>query len=169
MIRPIAVIAACFGLSVISTLPLRSEVTTPPAATTQLPTPGEAALVGEGQTPGNRVVIRSLKRDPGGTVTLRFELANDGPNALKTYGVLGDLFTMSYLSLIDAANKKRYLVVTDSAKTCLCAELKDDVTPGTKFNLWATFPAPPDTVQSITVVVPGFEPIESVPIAAAGP
>jgi hypothetical protein len=169
MIRPIAVIAACFGLSVFSSLPAQSEETTTPAAAAQLPSSGEAALIGEGQTAGNRVVIRSLKRDAGGTVTLRFELVNDGPDSLKTYGVLGDLFTMSYLSLVDAANKKRYLVVVDSAKTCLCSELKDDVTPGTKFNLWATFPAPPDTVQSITVVVPGFEPIDSVPIAAAGP
>jgi hypothetical protein len=169
MIRSTLVVAMCFGLSVISNLPALSQGTTPSTPVAQAPAAGATNLVGQGQTPGNRVVIQSLKRDPGGTVTLRFELVNDGPNALKTYGVLGDLFTMSYLSLIDAANKKRYLVVTDTAKTCLCSELKEDSVPGTKFNLWATFPAPPDTVQSITVVVPGFEPIESVPIAAAGP
>ena len=123
-------------------------------------------LSGEGQTPGTKVVITSLKRDAGGTVTVRFQLINDGEKEVSTYGVFGEYFGLEYLSLVDTANKKKYLVVKDSAGGCLCSNFKADVVPGSRFNLWAKFPAPPDTVQKITVVIPTFEPIESVPITA---
>ena len=102
-------------------------------------------LEGEGTTPGSKVVVRDLKRDEGGTVTLRFQLINDGERPLKTYGLLGDTY----------------------AKKCVCSELKEEVAKGARFNLWAKFPAPPESVQKITVIVPGFEPIESVPVTAA--
>jgi hypothetical protein len=72
---------------------------------------------------------------------------------------------MDYVNLLDAANKKKYLVVTDASKKCVCSELKEEVAKGARLNLWAKFPAPPESVQKITVVIPGFEPIESVPIA----
>lgn len=123
-------------------------------------------LVGEGQSAGSKVVVTSLKRDAGGTVTLRFQLINEGEQVVKTYGVLGAFFTLDHLSLVDGDNKKKYLVVKDSAGECLCSEFKQDSKPGTSFNLWAKFPAPPDTVQNLTVVIPSFEPIESVPITA---
>jgi hypothetical protein len=74
---------------------------------------------------------------------------------------------MENVSLVDGANKKRYLVVKDAAGKCICSELKGETVPGKRFNLWAKFPSPPDTVQKITVVIPAFEPIESVPITAA--
>jgi hypothetical protein len=122
------------------------------------------ALEAEGETPGTKVIVRDLKRDEGGTVTLRFQLLNDGEKPMKTYGVLGDLFTLDKVHLIDAKNKKKYLVVKDSAHKCLCSELKQDVVKGSKFNLWAKFPAPPADVQKISVIVPAFEPVESVPI-----
>jgi len=124
-------------------------------------------LSSEGQIPGSKIVVREIKRDAAGTVTLRFQLVNEGEQAIKTYGVLGEYFGMDNLNLIDTANKKKYLVVKDTEGACVCSELKDDAVPGSRFNLWAKFPAPPDDVQQITVVVPSFEPVESVPIAAA--
>ena len=127
-----------------------------------------APLTGEGQTDGTKIIVREIKRDAANMVTLRFQLVNDGEKALKTYGVLGDLFSLDAVTLIDGANKKKYLVVKDTDKKCLCSELKDDAVKGSKFNLWAKFPAPPAEVKTITVVVPGFEPVDA-PIAAAGP
>jgi hypothetical protein len=123
-------------------------------------------LSGEGQTPGSKIVVTSVKRDAGGTVTLRFQLVNDGEQKIKTYGVLGEYFALDHVSLVDTANKKKYLVVKDSSGQCVCSELKDDVVQGTRFNLWAKFPAPPAEVQKITVVVPAFEPVDA-PITAA--
>lgn len=127
-----------------------------------------AELAGEGQTPGSKVVITSLKHDAGGTVTLRFQLINDGEKDLKTYGTLGQFFTLDKVHLIDAANKKKYMAIEDEAGKCVCSELKDNVVKGSRFNLWVKFPAPPDDVKKITVIVPSFEPVE-VPITAAAP
>jgi len=124
-------------------------------------------IVGEGNEPGTKVIVRDLKRDDGGTVTLRFQVMNEQDKSLKTYGLLGQQFGMDYVHLIDAANKKKYLVVTDSAKKCVCSELTGgQVKKGERFNMWVKFPAPPQAVQKITVVIPGFEPIESVPITS---
>jgi hypothetical protein len=122
-------------------------------------------LSGEGQVPGSKIIVQSVKRDAGGTVTARFQLVNDSPQQIKTYGALGEYFGMDYVTLVDAANKKKYLVVRDADKKCVCSELKQDSKTGTKFNLWAMFPAPPPAVQKITLVVPGFEPVEA-PITA---
>ena len=127
-----------------------------------------AEFSAEGQTPGVKIVVREVKRDAAATVTLRFQLVNDGTGTFKTYGVLGELFSLDKVTLIDAGNKKKYLVVADAEKHCVCSELKDDVKPGTRFNLWAKFPAPPADVAKIAVVVPGFEPVD-VPITAATP
>jgi hypothetical protein len=127
-----------------------------------------AEISAEGQTPGTKIIVREVKRDAAGTVTLRFQLVNDGAQTIKTYGVLGEYFTLSHVTLIDTAGKKKYLVVEDAEKHCVCSELKDDVKQGTRFNLWAKFPAPPADVAKITVVVPGFEPVD-VPITAATP
>jgi len=126
-------------------------------------------LFGEGQDPDVRVEVRDLKRGDGGVVTLRLRLVNgsdaafDGscdmrdPDANDNCGE----FTGAYL--IDASNKKKYAVVRDSKKNCVCSAV-DAVEPGKKMNIWATFPAPPAEVSKVTVVVPKFEPIEGVPI-----
>ena len=127
-----------------------------------------AELVGEGQTPGSKIVVSSVKRDAGGTVTLRFQLVNDGEEAVKIYGVFGEYFYLDKVTLLDGVNKKKYLVVKSADGYCICSELKADVVKGSRFNLWAKFPAPPDDVKKITVIVPGFEPVE-VPITAAAP
>lgn len=127
-----------------------------------------AELIGEGQTPGAKIVVSSVKRDAGGTVTLRFQLVNDGEEAVKIYGVFGEYFYLDKVTLLDSANKKKYLVVKSADGYCICSELKADVVKGSRFNLWAKFPAPPDDVKKITVIVPSFEPVE-VPITAAAP
>ncbi len=149
MNRKIAVFAVLLGL-----------VSTPLLAA---PAP---ELSGEGQAVGTKVVITSIRREAGGTATLRFQLVNGSDQKISTYGVLGQFFTTDLVTLIDAANKKKYLVVKDAQGKCVCSELKQDAVAGSRFNLFATFPAPPAGVEKITVVVPGFEPVEA-PITSA--
>jgi hypothetical protein len=120
-------------------------------------------LVGEGEKTGTKVVVRDLKRDDGGTVTLRFRVVTDRDEASQLYQLLGG-YLDDKVHLIDAAGKKKYLVVKDSSNKCECTAIKGNVSKDDPVNLWAKFPAPPATVQKITVVVSGFEPIESVPI-----
>lgn len=126
-------------------------------------------LSGDGEKPGQRIEVRDLKRDEGGTITLRFQFLNEGDaeisscsfkDSMDSCGVVGGIH------LIDAVNKKKYLVVRDAQKKCVCSNGVDSIRKGGSSNAWAKFPAPPDTVQKITVVVPGFEPIESVPITS---
>lgn len=128
-----------------------------------------AELSGEGQVAGSRIVVRDLRRDAVATVTLRFRVVNEGEQNFKTYSLLGDYYAMDKVSLIDTANKKKYMVVEDSEGVCICSEFKGEVEPGAAINLWAKYPAPPADVKLITVLVPGFEPVESVPIAPAVP
>jgi len=120
-------------------------------------------LVGEGERSGTKIVVKDVKRDEGGTVTLRFQMSSDNETPEGIYQLLGG-YLPDRVNLIDAANKKKYLTVKDASGKCLCSEIKGEVAKDKPVNLWAKFPAPPTTVQKITVVVSGFEPIESVPI-----
>jgi len=121
-------------------------------------------LAGEGEVVGTKIIVRELKRDEGGTVTVRLQLINDTDEPKSLYEFLGN----DWVHLIDAANKKKYLVVTDRTGTkCECtdgSQLKV-VSKDTPINLWAKFPAPPQQVRSLTVVVKSFDPVESVPIS----
>jgi hypothetical protein len=120
-------------------------------------------LVGEGEKAGTKIVVRGLKRDDGGTVTLRFQVVNDSNVVHPMYQLIGNSLD-GHAHLIDAANKKKYLVVKDSSGKCECAPIRDNVEKGSPVNLWVKFPAPPESVQKVTVVVDGFEPVESVPL-----
>ena len=136
------------------------------AATVMVMYPGfglAEELVGEGERSGFKIVVRDIKRDEGGTVTLRFQMSNDNEAPEGIYQIL-DGYLPDKVHLIDAANKKKYLTVKDASGKCLCTEIKGEVGKDKPVNLWAKFPAPPTTVQKVTVVVSGFEPIESVPI-----
>ena len=120
-------------------------------------------LVGEGERAGTKIVVRGLKRDDGGTVTLRFQVVNDGDTSQPMYQLIGNSLD-GHAHLIDAANRKKYLVVKDSAGKCECSPIRGNVDKGSPVNLWVKFPAPPDSVQKVTVVVDGFEPVKSVPL-----
>lgn len=127
-------------------------------------------LFAEGETPDVRIEVRDLKRGDGGVVTLRLRLVNGSGEAFDAScdmrqpagnDACGE-FTGAYL--LDAVNKKKYMVVRDSDKKCVCSGITT-LEPGKKMNIWATYPAPPADVAKVTVVVPLFEPIEGVPIA----
>jgi len=124
---------------------------------------GGQELLGEGEKSGTRIVIKDVKRDEGGTVTLRFQMMTDNETPEGLYQILGG-YLPDRVHLIDAANKKKYLTVKDASGKCLCTDIKGGVAKDKSVNLWAKFPAPPSTVQKISVVVSGFEPVESVPI-----
>ena len=133
------------------------------------PTLAQDVLFGEGQDPDIRVEVRDLKRGDGGVVTLRLRIVNESGEAYDASCDMRDPsandscgeFTGAYL--LDAANKKKYTVVRDSERKCVCSGI-EAVEAGKRMNLWATYPAPPEDVSEVTVVVPQFEPIEGVPI-----
>lgn len=118
-----------------------------------------------------RVEVRALKRDGSATVTLQFAVINDSDAGFSARTQLGatshgndDHATVSGVQLIDPVNKKKYLVVRDAEKKCVCSTGTSDIAAKSRSNLWAKFPAPPDDVKKITVIVPHFVPMDDVPI-----
>jgi hypothetical protein len=46
-------------------------------------------LAGDGERAGTRIIIKDVKRDDGGTVTLRFQMTNDDETPEGIYQILG--------------------------------------------------------------------------------
>ena len=146
-----------------------------PSATPQAPAgqpaPAKAALAtSDGETPGARVEVQELKRVSGGTVMLRFVMINDGDKTLNVgydfgAGSTSDFGTVGGVHLIEPVGKKKYLVIRDSENKCDCSRGVKDVAAKSRANLWARFPAPPDNVEKIGVVVPHFSPMDDVPLS----
>ena len=143
-----------------------------PAVATAAPTAGAIAGT-DGERSGAHIDITELKRTSGGTLNLKFVLSNNGSDR---FGMGGDYFgdkdvsrdsyrDLSGIHLLDATNKKKYFVVTDSEKKCVCSKNVADIEQGSKVNLWAKFPAPPPEVTKVTIEIPHFQPIDDVPIA----
>jgi len=150
-----------------------------PAQTTTMPAdpvsaPAAAAggvATSEGEKPGFTLTVTELKRASGGTVTLKFTIANGGTESMSfgndmvdpsNSGV--DYNSIGGVHLIDPVNKKKFFVVRDSDNRCLCSRDLGSIAPGKALNLWAKFPAPPD-VPRVSVVVPHFMPMDDVPIS----
>lgn len=142
----------------------RPPSSTPAPATSSAP----AIATADGDLPGTKVEVQELKRSAG-TVMLKFAMINNSAKALNfgyTFGDgTGDYDSVGGIDLIDSIGKKKYFVVRDTENTCACSRGVKDIAPGSRANLWAKFPAPPDDVQKISVVIPHFTPMDDVPIS----
>ncbi|MEP6706748.1 MAG: hypothetical protein ABJC05_04485 [Pyrinomonadaceae bacterium] len=143
-----------------------------PAPAATLASSAPAIATAEGETSGVRAEVQELKRGSDSTLTLKFSIVNgsdknlsfgydfgDEANHIKDYDSIGGV------TLVDGANKKKYFVVRDTESNCVCSRGVKDLKPQTRANLWAKFPAPPDEVQKIGVVIPHFGPLDDVPIS----
>ena len=121
----------------------------------------------DGEQPGMRLEVQELKRTSGGTVNLKFVVINDSDKDLGANFLFSTdaAQTLSNVALIDEANKKKYYVVRDSENKCLCSSDFGHIKAKNRVNLWAKFPAPPEDVKKMTVVIPHFAPIDDVPIS----
>jgi hypothetical protein len=133
--------------------------------------------------PGITLAINQLRRSDANTVTLIFTIANKGSKALNfdwTWGEAGFVevgnaltFDMSGVYLVDTGGKKKYLVLRDTNKVCLCTtgilrsgtELKG-VEAGQETTMYGKFPAPPASVSKLTVAVPHFPALDNVPLSS---
>jgi len=129
------------------------------------------ALTGEGETPGQSVQIRDLRRDAAGHVVLRFVLVNDSPNGVS--GVMlrakGDSgYKPSGVTLVDEQSGKTIRPMRAPDGSCACVETPN-TGRGERANLWVKFADVPDDWKSVNVAVPTFEPVYAVPIQGPGP
>ncbi len=142
------------------------------ASASVVPTAGAIATA-DGERTGARVEVTELKRSSGGTVNLKFVIVNGSSKEFSMAGYyLGDIDVskdayrgVSGVHLLDPVAKKKYFVVTDSEKNCLCSKEVQDVRAGERVSLWAKFPAPPTEVTKLTIEVPHFQPMDDVPIS----
>ena len=125
----------------------------------------------DGEAPDTSLEVHELKVS-NGTVMLKFTVKNDGSGAFdpdtlndSRNGSLHDAHAIGGVYLIDAANKKKYLAVFDTDNHCICSRDSHNVAPKSSANYWAKFPAPPDNVAKIGVVVPHFLPMDDVPLS----
>lgn len=66
--------------------------------------------------------------------------------------------------LVDPAEQKRYLVYRDTEGACVCSELLRNLPVGQPVAVFASFPAPPPTTESMTVVIPNFPSFKDIPV-----
>ena len=108
-------------------------------------------------------------RRQGGLVLLELTGQNNDPNtAVNLAEPLGrGNYGFEAVTLIDPVNRKRYLVARDSANACLCTSFVGGlvVQPGQSGLVSAFFSAPPDSVRTIDVEVPGVGVFPDVPLS----
>jgi hypothetical protein len=149
-------------------VPAANPAPSPAPAPGPAPTTAQVLASAEGRTPGLRAEVTELKRTSGGTLTLRFALVNESKQVINVSDVkelidLGGSYPVGGVHLIDPVGRKKYFVARDSENRCVCSEF-DALDTGQRANHWAKFPAPPDDVQQISVVLPTFSPMDDVPI-----
>jgi hypothetical protein len=127
----------------------------------------QALATTEGETAGVKLEVQELKVS-NGAVMMKFTVTNESnapidPMAMSDrQNLTKDYHDVSGAYLVDTVNKKKYLVIRDSDNECLCSRNLGGIAPGSAANLWARFPAPPDSVQKIGVVVPHFIPMDDI-------
>jgi hypothetical protein len=168
--------ATTVNTSTTATVASQPVSTTPVPATTSS-APAAAAPAGviastESEKSGVKIDITEFKRSSGGTVNLRFVITNnsDGGFSLASHYLAdaeanSDYRAVSGIHLVDPVNKKKYFVVRDADKNCLCSQNVEDIKAGGKASLWAKYPAPPPEVQKVTIEIPHFQPIDDVTIS----
>ena len=146
----------------------------PASTAAQAPAAARPAAIAtaDGETSGLRAEVTEFKRTSGGTVSLKFTMINDSDERvsfgytfvdrahdIKDFGGIGGIH------LIDPVGKKKYFVARDTESSCVCSQKVADIPKGGRANLWAKFPAPPDDVQLISIVIPHFSPMDDVPLS----
>jgi outer membrane protein OmpA-like peptidoglycan-associated protein len=136
-----------------------------------LSAPARAIASQESETPDVVVELTGVNRTPGGFVTITFRYRNNGSSAFRfphQRMVRGAYF-------LDGANRKKYDVVQDQRQQPLCSEslqlrgqTGDTIGAGSAMNLWAKFPAPPESTKTISVSLPLAPPFDDVAVSGAG-
>jgi len=126
----------------------------------------DAIATADGETSGTQVQVKQLKRVSGDSVMLQFVLINNSDSAYDPNNLQSSNYrSVDGVYLVDMAGKKKYEVVRDTTGTGVCSQNLGSIPSKSSANVWAKFPAPPDSVQKLGVVVPHFIPMDDVPLS----
>ena len=159
--HPLTVLVVLFGLSIAVSGQAGAQAAPAPAAA---PAPIATA---DSETPGVQLQVTKLKR-LGDSVMLQFVLINNSDSPYDPQKIDGSGVgrrNADGVFLVDLAGKKKYEVVRDSEKQCLCSHDLQPINAKSRLSVWARFPAPPDNVKKLGVVVPHFLPMDDVPLS----
>ncbi len=124
------------------------------------------------QDPDLRCDLLEVKRVSGGALMVRWRIINTAGQAgaggfASTSGgkAIPYRFSWDQLFVIDPAENKKYLPLTDSKNDRIAEVWEGDLAPGQQRLDWAKFPAPPPGSTKISVTIPKFAPFEDVPVA----
>lgn len=112
------------------------------------------------------LTVTEVNRDSGGFLTINGELKNSGSEPFSDTpkwggnepGLAGD--SLAGASLVDKDGKKRYYVLRDTEKRCLCTSGIGILEPGKTLAVYLQFPAPPAKTKQIEFQLPTFQPTQ---------
>lgn len=120
-----------------------------------------------------RLDVRAVERLSGDTVEVRFSITNTSDvDTFKPYSELGDpsmnssSWDVGGVALLDRPNDRKYLTLFDTNDECLCTSGLGDlaIAPGATATMYADVTAPPESVKTVDLSVPGFDPIPGLAI-----
>ncbi|MEV0849948.1 hypothetical protein AB0J21_29410 [Streptomyces sp. NPDC049954] len=122
---------------------------------------------------GITLTITAAMRDSSGFVTISGSVTNGtgrGWTAANWTGDEKELVnnggSMAGASLVDGAEKKRYLILRDTEGRCLCTKFTGGLLRGRSTDWYAQFPAPPKETTTVTFQVGAMPPAE-IPLTEA--
>lgn len=111
------------------------------------------------------VTINEATRDPGGFVTVKGAITNNGDSAFNAATWRGDELAVAKSGasvagavLVDAVGKKRYYVLRDTDGICLCTTKLIGIRPEETRPFFAQFPAPPEGTTEVEFQLPTMPP-----------
>lgn len=162
-------LAGCGGGGEKAKEPTKSETPQSQESSPQQPVPtvskgsGPLEAIATAQGPSSLVLeVHSAVRDQDGYVTVSGQIKNAGSERFTSLGALrGEEKTASHgsvagASLVDAAGKKRYLVLRDTEGRCACTTGLEFIRGGESVAFFAQFPAPPATTTEVVFGLPTF-------------
>ncbi|GAA2936477.1 hypothetical protein ACFPN0_21280 [Kitasatospora cinereorecta] len=120
-----------------------------------------AEVQGQG---GLTLVVKQIKRDSGGFLTVQGEIKNGSDQSRNTAGWAGSELALvsknpnsvAGAALVDKVGKKRYYILRDTEGRCLCTTGILPLQPGNSAPVFMQFPAPPEGTSEVDFMLPTF-------------
>ncbi|MBI2710660.1 MAG: hypothetical protein HYX34_13365 [Actinobacteria bacterium] len=114
-----------------------------------------------------RLDVLSLKRLSGSTVEVRFAITNEGDVPFSPSSLFSDTtraeatYDVGGIALLDRPADKKYLSLFSTDGLCLCTgRLQSlEIKQGASVSMYADITAPPSSVSTVDLTLPGFPPV----------
>ncbi|MBB5495724.1 OmpA family protein [Nocardiopsis metallicus] len=146
----------------------------PPEAATQHPEGDhEKVLASSASTSTDigsdlKIDIHALERVDKDFLRLSIGVTNNSDSTFNLrYGLarIGAPLTASEVTLVDGVKQQRYLSYKLRDGSCFCNALDGPLASGSSETLWVIYPAPPENLDTMTVVTPLTAPMMDIPIS----